>query len=259
MAPARRGDLEVARAGALASRGLASVDYVPVDVAGFEIVPDVVRVRLTATGVIGKAALCASAKGLTVRRRADGSTYQSGSAWWADTTRAVIIDVRREVELRRGRRYEPVGAWRVSGVAHHLEDVGGAEHSTWQYDAAGTSGANSSPSVITDDPLDLLPPGVAAPVRGGLSDVWRESSPTSATEFLTALRVNDEEVRLLEAHRTARSEKVLTRAPWSVTTLMAPVTRRAPFAFTCGDPLAAGDRQALGGGGRPPRLPGGHP
>ncbi|MGC8511159.1 MAG: hypothetical protein ACP5PB_09860 [Acidimicrobiales bacterium] len=255
----RRGDLEVACGGAIASRGLAAVDYVPVEVAGFEIVPDVVRVRLAVAGVIGKAALCASAKRLTVRRRADGSAYQSGTAWWADTTRAVIIDLRREMERRGGRRYAPVGAWRVSGVVHHLDDVGGAEHSTWQYDAAASRGASTSPPVITDEPLDLLPADVAAPVRGGQSDVWRESSRTSATEFLTALRVSDDEARLLEAHRAARGEAALTRAPWSVTTLMAPVIRSVPFDFTCAQRLAVADRRALGGDGRPPRLTGGRP
>jgi hypothetical protein len=257
--PARGGGLEAARGGVIVARGLASVDYAPVDVAGFEIVPDVVRTRLAATGVIGRTALCASAKRLQVTRRADGRTDQSGTAWWVDVVRVVIIELRRELEARHGGRYTPIGAWRVSGVRHHLDDVGGGEHSTWRYDATGSKGASASPLVLTHEPLDLLPPDVAAPVRGGLSDVWRESSGTSATEFLTALRVFGGEALVLEAHRTARRERALVRAPWEVTTLVAPIIRSVPFAFTCDEQRGVGDRDALGTGTRRPRLPDGHP
>ena len=257
MGPARGGDLEATRGGAIAARGPSTLNYVPADAAGFEIVPEVVRARLRATGVIGVTALCASANSLQLRRRADGSHYQTGTAWWADTGRAVMLDVYREMEHRGTRQYSPIGAWRVSGTVHHLRDVGGAERSTWQHDAS-PKGGSSSPPVVSDDPLDLLPPDVAAPVRGGLSDAWRDISDVSITEYLTAIRVSDHEVLFLEANRTARSDGALSRAPWSVTTLMAPVTKRVPFSFTCDARAAVGGEEGRGAiGDRRPRLPGG--
>jgi hypothetical protein len=252
------GNLEAARGGAIAARGPASISYAPATAVGFEIVPEVVRARLFARREIGSTALSASCDELQVRRRADGTHYQSGEAWWGDEARAVLFTIRREMANRGGRKYSPKGAWNVSGTVYHLGATGGPETSKWKFDAAASKGGNTSPPVTTSDPLDLLPADVAAPVRGGLRDVWRESSTGSAAEYLTAIRVVENRVLLLEANRTARSIRALASATWVLTTLDAPITERAPFNFTCDEgELYTGAPDQLGGAsGEQPLMPG---
>lgn len=250
------GDLEAARGGAMSVRGPATVDYVAAAAVGFEIVPAVVRARLVAARLIGSTALSAGCEGLRTRRRANDTYYQSGEAWWGDATRAVLFTVRRELTHRGGDRYAPRSPWDVSGTIYYLGDVGGPERSTWQFDTATSKARNASRPVTTDEPLDLLPPDVAAPVRGGRSDVWREHDPDSAAEHLSAIRTFDDRVLLLGASRTAPNVRALTSAAWTLTTLDAPITRREPFGFTIDDEAIRARRDQLGGSDvHPPPLP----
>ncbi len=103
---------------------------------------------------------------------------------------------------------------------------------TWRFEAQGSKGT-TSPPVVTEDPLDLLFAEVAAPIRGGLSDVWREHSRASAAEYLTAIRIVNDRVLLLEAHRSAASIRQLLGAEWVLTTLDAPITGSELIRFTC--------------------------
>ncbi len=228
-------DLESAKGGPLAARGPATVRFARVQEAGFDIVPSVVRNHLFATRAIGSAAISASAQELAVRRRSTGSHYQSGDAWWGDDDRAIVFTVRREMAHRGGRSYSPNGPWLVIGTRYQLGQVGGPERSTWQYDSSTTTGSGHARPTTTSDPLDLLPPDVTAPIRGGLSDVWREISTEQATEYLTAIRARDNCVLLLEAHRTASSIAALSSAAWQLTTLDAPIIASTPISFTCSD------------------------
>ena len=214
-------------------RGPATVDYVPVAVAGFEIVPSVVRARLFATKLIGSKALCASCTELRVRRRANGTYYQWAQAWWGDDARAVLFDVQREMTHRRGREYSPRGAWRVAGTLYHFGATERPFTTTWRFDAGSSTGATGSPPIAADDPLDLLPVEVAVPVRGGLSDVWREETRGRSAEYLTAVRVLSDRVLLLEATRHAKTPSGLARAEWVLTTLDASITGRETISFTC--------------------------
>ena len=230
MAPGR--NLEVSRGGALSARGPASVDYAPATEVGFEIVPGVVRARLFATSLIGSKALSASCEAMRLRRRSNGTYYQSAKAWWGDESRALMMTVEREMSTRGSRQYSPSGAWNVTGTLYRLGTTDRPFTTTWRFDAQGSKGT-ASPPVVTDDPLDLLPAEVAAPIRGGLSDVWREHSRASAAEYLTAIRIVNDRVLLLEAHRSATTTRQLLGAEWVLTTLDAPITAREPIRFTC--------------------------
>jgi hypothetical protein len=141
-----------------------------------------------------------------------------------------------------GNKFSAGGDWNVSGVIHLLDDVGGAEESTWKFEGGSSGGKNMSSAMMTKDPLDLLPSDVAAPVRGGQSDVWALISPSSVTEYLTAVKVVDAEVLFLEGKRTARSKKSLYRSEWRLTTLVAPIHTSEHFNFSCG-PTSLGDRR----------------
>ncbi len=227
-------NLEVPRGGALSARGPASVDYAPAAEVGFEIVPSVVRARLFAAAMIGSKALCASCEALRVRRRSNATHYQSAKAWWGDETRALMVTVEREMSKRGSRQYSPNGMWNATGTLYRLGATDRPLTTTWRFDAQGSTGA-ASPQVVTDDPLDLLPAEVAAPIRGGLSDVWREHSRTSAAEYLTAIRIVNDRVLLLEAHRSATTIRQLLGAEWVLTTLDAPITGHESIRFTCDD------------------------
>lgn len=240
------GNLQAARGSEVSSRGSSSIDYKIVPAAGFEILPTVIRSRLVAEGVIGTRALCASCQSLEVKRRADGTHYQTGTAWWGDESRAVLIECRREMEHRGGKKYSPSGAWSVTGVIHHLQNVGGPEVTKWKFRGGASAGDEPSPLVVTRDPLDLLPPEVVTPIRGGLSDVWMLTTSSSAKEYLTAIRVVNDQVLLLEANRTARTETSLHLSEWTLTTLAAPIIQSE--SFTC---VSAERDRALGEEGRP--------
>lgn len=252
------GNLEAARGGGVSNRGPASIDYQEVPAAGFKALPSVVRSRLIAEGVIGSKPVSASCQRLVVRRRADESYYQSGTAWWGDDSKAVLIECRREMQLRTGKKFSPYGTWSVTGVIHRLLDVGGPETTKWKFDGKAPGGGSSSPPVSSDDPLDLLPPEVAAPVRGGLSDAWMLTTSASATEYLTAIRVVNDEALLLEANRTARTQASLSRAEWKLTTLKAPINGSETFAFECGPRGAPTGEIARSGNNRDihPLMPG---
>lgn len=226
--------LEPARRGGISNRGPSSIDYKDVPVAGFEILPASIRSYLSTKGLIGVRPLCASCEDLEIRRRVDGSHYQSGTAWWGDESRAVLITCRREVEHRSGKKFSPSGAWNVTCDIHHLGDVGGPEVTKWKFHDNSSGRGAPSPPVTTHDPLDLLPPEVAAPVRGGLSDVWMRTTPSSVTEYLTAIRITAGKALLLEANRRARTEFNLHRSKWKLTTLAAPISQSEALDFSCG-------------------------
>ncbi len=230
-----RGDsLDVARGGAISARGPASVDYVAATDVGFEIVPSVVRAQLFASRVIGSQALSASCTGMDTRRRANGTFYQSAEAWWADEARAVLITLQRELAHRGGRQYAPSGPWTVTGTVYHVGPAHPPVTTTWRFDAPTSTGGAGLAPTVSDDPLDLLPTDVVAPIRGGLSDVWREHSDRSAAEHLTAIRVVAvDRVLLLEAHRSAPTLHELVSAEWVLTTLDAPISAHEPLRFTC--------------------------
>ena len=149
------------------------------------------------------------------------------TAWWGDESRAVLIECRRQMNHQSGNRYSPSGKWNVTGVIHRLHDVGGPEKTKWKFNGSASEGDDSSPPVVTHDPLDLLPPDVVAPIRGGLSDIWMLVTSSNATEYLTAIRVVDDEVLLLdiEANRTSRSEASLHRSEWKLATLASRVIK----------------------------------
>ncbi len=212
-------------------RGPAAVAYVEADEVGFEAVPLAVRRELEARRLIDGEPLAASCDRPRVVRRADASYEQRGSAWWGRAGRAVVLDLRREMAPRGGTRFAPTGAWRVTGTLHHLGSVGEPELSTWAFEGGGVGGARSGAPVMSDDPLDLLPPDVVAPVRGGQSDAWRDIAPHEVCEWVEALRVTRDEAYLLRATRVADSVERVSGATWTIATLMAPITRSESFSF----------------------------
>jgi hypothetical protein len=120
----------------------------------------------------------------------------------------------------------------VEGQLSRLGGSGGIEHSTWRYDAAGaTEGAGRTPK--TDDPLDILPPDLARPVREGVAAAWRTWISKSADETVVAMYCTNERVLLLHSVREASSRRALALTDWHAETLNAPVTEREIVRFVC--------------------------
>ena len=211
-------------------RGPGQLSYEEADDIGFDVVPMQIRKALRSRSLIGSQALAADGRDPIVKRRADGTCYQTGDAWWGDETRLLVIDYRRDMEQIGERQFRPAGAWRVEGQLSRLGGVGGPEHSTWSYDAAGTTGgAGRTPK--THDPLDILPPDLARPVREGVAAAWKTWNSKSADETVVAMYCTNERVLLLRSVREASSRRALALADWHAETLNAPVTEREIVKF----------------------------
>jgi hypothetical protein len=76
---------------------------------------------------------------------------------------------------------------------------------------------------IADDPLDVLPRHLAAPVGGADASAWQKYQPGWAEETIVAALATPDRVRTLRAQRTATSRPALETADWYAVSLDAPV------------------------------------
>jgi hypothetical protein len=89
---------------------------------------------------------------------------------------------------------------------------------------AGRGEESGGTSVIAEDPLDVLPEYLQAPLRGGAAGAFLETARKWARETVVAHRLDAGRVRVLRAERQAESQRSLSRSPWVITNLDAPVT-----------------------------------
>jgi hypothetical protein len=209
-------------------RGAKTLAYVTAPRVGFEQVPEGIVEALVAEGILVGAEVAATAEPPVAKRRADGSYYQLVTAWWASTSRYVILEVRRELAPAGDGRFRPTGAWSSTGKVFCLPDDVQAATSVWRR-SGGAGGAGRPRSQRTDDPLDLLPPEAARPVVGGQADAWREFGRGWAIETIVASRLFADRVRVLRATRQGTSRRALDGADWALETIDAPVVRSREF------------------------------
>lgn len=218
------------RLGGLPSIGGAKkLSYVPGTKIGFENVPEEVVRELTAKRIIFGSNVAANGDPPVTKRRSDGSHYQVATAWWSSTSRYVTLELIRDLAPAGEGRFRPTAPWRVTGTIFHLPAGLEVETSVWHRTVEG-SGAGRPKSQHTDEPLDILPPAVAQPVRGGRADAWVvEYGGGTAVETVVASRVLSGRVRILRAIRQATSGGSLEEAEWILQTLDAPITRTEDF------------------------------
>ena len=101
-------------------RGPGQLAYEEADDIGFDVVPMQIRKALRSRSLIGSQAFAADGRDPIVKRRADGTCYQTGDAWWGDETRLLVIDYHRDMEQIGERQFRPAGAWRVEGQLSRL-------------------------------------------------------------------------------------------------------------------------------------------
>jgi len=229
--PANAGGPPARRSGALPTeRGPRTLDYAPAPAVGFEHVPEEILQALVAEGILVGREVAASADAPTAMRRSDGSHYQLVTAWWASTSRFVILQARRELASLDARKLRPAGPWSAAGRVLYLPDGLGVTTSVWRR-PSGPGAGGTAKHQRTDDPLELLPPEVAKPLVGGVSDAWRRIGTGWATETVVAMRTVPGRVKVLRAERQATSRRALDDADWTVETIDAAVTGSSEFSL----------------------------
>ncbi len=206
------------------------IGYVDADAVGFERVPRPVAEVLWGRGVLAGSMWAGSAERPVTKRRSDGSHYQFAEAWWASESRLVQFEAARELAGTGDGRFRPAREWEIRGDVHEFSQPAVPARSTWRLDAdAAGLGGRRPTRPRTSDPLEVLPPQVGAPVKGGESDAWREWAKGWAKETIVASRFHAGRVLLLRAERRASSRRALDTGEWVAETIDAAVVRSTPF------------------------------
>lgn len=199
------------------------LDYTDVDRVGFDKLPVEIREAVSGRKIMLGGVICADAENPVAKRRSDGSYYQEMKAWWVGAGSYVDIRAVRELVQAGDGRLRPNGPWSAASIVYTLPPGVRAMHSVWRSAESSGSGSKQDTGTLTDDALDILPPQVAAPVAGGLSDAWLEWGKGFAHEVVVALRPLDGRIRALRAERSGRSRKMLPNCDWHIDTVDAPI------------------------------------
>ncbi len=227
--PDNPGGVPSRRTGGLPERGAPKkLSYVPATKIGFDCAPEEIVLELTAKRVILGSEVAATAYPPVTKRRSDGTHYQMATAWWSSTSRYVTLELKRDLVPAGDGRFRPAALWRATGKVFHLPDGLEVTTSVWRRAGEGTSSGRPK-SQRTQEPLDILPPSVAQPVRGGQADAWQEYGGGAAVETVVASLLVDDRVRILRATRQSTSKSALEGAEWILQTLDAPITRAQNF------------------------------
>lgn len=186
-----------------------------------------------------------------VHRHSDG-TREHRVAWWVGPMVLVQVKMERELEQRDDGRYTPIDGWEVLLVDYHPLTAVVTEHHTYARRPGG-AGGSSAPrrAATTNDPLELLPTSVVAPLRAHLraTDCWTRGRRTGGhvEETICAYSIDGDHLIALRAVRTAASDDGLSGAPWEVTTVAATVGEAEhPGLTSATKPALAPPRRSLG-------------
>ena len=199
-----------------------SIGYEPTDAVGFERMPAAV-VKALAPVLLGPP-VAADAEQPVTKRRPDGTHYQQSIGWWMGGDRYVAIDARRILAPAEGQKLKPAGAWKIEGTVCHIRPGVIPTSSQWRYDPGASGAGPTKRRARVEDPLDALPPELAAPVREADANAWREYGRGWASETLVAAVVTAERIRVLKAERKSTSRRGLESSDWHAVTLDAPIT-----------------------------------
>jgi hypothetical protein len=215
----RPSNLTPAVPGAATRHQPGAIDYTPTDAVGFERLPPAVANALA--GVLIGPPVAADADEPVAKRQTDGTYYQQATGWWAGGDRYVTIDARRLLTPAEGQSLKPVTGWKIDGTIAHFAHAVLPVDSQWRFDGAATPGKRARHK--TDDPLDVLPEQLTAPVREAPASAWRERGRGWAQETIVAALAAHGRVRVLKAQRNATSFRALETADWHAVTLDAPI------------------------------------
>jgi hypothetical protein len=199
-----------------------SIDYTPADAVGFDQMPRAVVNALA--GVLLGPPVAADAEPPVTKRQADGTYYQQAKGWWAGGDRYVTIDARRLLAPAEGQSLRPITGWKIDGIVSHFVAGIIPVNSVWRFDPGGGTEAGKGRRPNTDDPLDVLPEPLTAPVRGADVSAWREHGRGWAEETIVAPLVSPERILILKVQRKATSRRVLQTADWHAVTVDAAVS-----------------------------------
>lgn len=235
--------------GSDARRQPGSIDYAPADAVGFDQMPQAVVDALA--GILLGPPVAADAERPVAKRQADATYYQHAKGWWAGGDRYVTIDARRLLAPAEGQSLRPITGWKIDGTISHFAPGAVPVNSQWRFDPGDSGGSGKGKRPSADDPLDVLPGQLTAPIRGAEASAWREYGRGWAEETIVAGLATHGRVRVLKAQRKATSRRALEVADWHAVTLDAVIASVQPIAT---DPAG---RVLLGPAVRPAELGGG--
>lgn len=213
-----------------ANRQPGSIDYTPAQAVGFELLPGAVVEALAE--VFFGSPIAADADKPVAIRRSDGTYYQHATGWWAGTDRYIAIDARRLLAPVEGqeRKLKPTTGWKIDGTISHFAPGTVPTNSQWRFDPVGGATSGKGPRPSADNPLDVLPAQLTAPVRGAHASAWQEYGPGWAEETIVAALAAHGRVRVLKVHRNGTSRRALQSTAWHAVTLDALIVIVQPFA-----------------------------
>lgn len=166
--------------------------------------------------------------GLAVVHRHPDGVRQHQVGWWVGPLVLVQVEMERELEQRADGKFTPVGGWEVMRIDYHPLTATSIDHHTYARRAGGAGGGSAPPpATTTNDPLELLPGVVVAPLRPHLvaTDCWTRGRRGGGrvVETVTAYALDGDRLVALRATRTAGTDADLPSASWEVTTVAATV------------------------------------
>jgi hypothetical protein len=115
--------------------------------------------------------IAAKAEPPVAKRRPDGIYYQETGR--AGAGRRLIIEARGLLAQANGRALKPITGWKIDGTISHFPTGILPVTARWPFDRRPTTmGANGQRRIV-DDPLDVLPHHLAAPVGGAEVSAWQ--------------------------------------------------------------------------------------
>jgi hypothetical protein len=209
--------------GELCTRSSGQLSYIPSEIIGFDHVPEHVAMQLRRENIIAGAGVASWADRPVTKRRTDRSTYQVIAAWWADCTRLVILEVRRDLEEIGNGKFRPTGAWVPGGTVYQFPPGISAVSYSSTPEPGGSGKDSDGATVIAESPVDVLPEYLQPALRGGMAGAVLHTRRKWARETVVAQRLNAGRVLVLRAEREAKSQQSLVRATWAVTSIDSPV------------------------------------
>jgi hypothetical protein len=207
----------------ISTRSSGQLSYSPAEIIGFDHVPEQVVRQLRGENTIAGAGIAAWAEPPVAKRRADGSAYQVITAWWADSTRLVVLEVVRELADAGRGRLRPTGAWVPRGTVYQFPAGVSAVTYSSAPEPGGSGTDGDEAAAIAESPLDVLPEYLQSPLRGGSSGAFLHTRPKWARETVVGQRLDAGRARVIRAEREAKSQKFLSRSTWAITSIEAPV------------------------------------
>lgn len=202
-------------------------------------IPSMVAGALVDVGCRPEPLFVAGAGTPRVKRRGD-EHLQRADAWAVGPGLVVLVDATRSLERAGGRRFRPVGPWRLDIERQYVLEDPRTRTGTVPSDIPDASGAGASSGGRIEDVsfVDIMPAVVRKQILSTVPHpvhdreyLWRYTRDDRPcrhygghlrmSETMLIATVAEREITPSRLRSTKATEQALDRAPWTVTTLTA--------------------------------------